>query len=167
MVSEQGYVIGSQVICHFEGQRLAPYQDTRGIWTIGNGNTSLLDGTPVTETTPPLTLDECVALREQTLRQKVGPAMDLVVHWQLADHQWGALLSLVWNIGNGAFAQSTILKYINQGLLYAAAGRFTDWTYSGGKYLPALYRRRVAESLIYRTADVAGALTNNTAGPKQ
>jgi lysozyme len=167
MVSEQGYVIGSQAICHFEGQRLAPYQDTRGIWTIGNGNTSLLDGTPVTEDTLPLTVDECNTLREQTLREKVGPWLDLAVRWQLADHQWGALLSLVWNIGNGAFSQSTVLKYINRGLLDAAAGRFTDWCYSGGKYLPALYRRRQAEAVIWRTADLNSALTNETAGPKQ
>ena len=39
-----------------------PYQDSRGIWTIGYGSTCLKDGTPVTKNTPRMTNEEAYEL---------------------------------------------------------------------------------------------------------
>jgi lysozyme len=158
IITEPGLAIGSQLIQHFEGQVLHPYQDIRGIWTIGNGNTTLLDGTPVAADTAPITAEQCDELRERTLREKVAPALNAMLTTVLSDHEQGALLSLVWNIGNTAFRTSTLRAMINLHFLVSAGRHFVDWCHAGGNLCVPLLNRRRAEQVVWNTGDVAGAI---------
>ena len=54
-------------------------------------------------------------------------AVERLVTVDLNDFQYGALVSLVFNIGEGAFAKSTLLKRLNEGDYEAAAERFGDF----------------------------------------
>lgn len=54
-------------------------------------------------------------------------AVERLVKVPLNEFQYGALTSLVFNIGAGNFSTSTLLKRLNEGKYEAAAARFDDW----------------------------------------
>lgn len=56
-----------------------------------------------------------------------------------------ALVSLVYNIGSGAFRKSTLLVKLNEGDYTGAANEMPRWNKSGGVYLAALDARRTSE----------------------
>lgn len=60
-----------------------------------------------------------------------------------------ACLSLMYNIGNEAFRQSTLLQYINASMLEAACISFLDWNKAGGKFVQGLLNRRALEMLVF------------------
>ena len=47
---------------HMENGMHTPYKDSKGVWTIGYGNTMLKDGSRVTPNTPPITTEEAYEL---------------------------------------------------------------------------------------------------------
>lgn len=66
-------------------------------------------------------------------------------------NQFGALVSLAYNIGGGAFGKSTLLKKLNAGDYDGAAAQFGRWVHAGGKKLNGLVRRRAAEADLFRS----------------
>lgn len=83
--------------------------------------------------------------------EKVRANVETMVKVPLTDHQFGALVSLTYNIGEGAFARSTLLKRLNAGDYAAAGEQFARWNRSGGKVLNGLTRRRAAEAAFFAT----------------
>lgn len=86
----------------------------------------------------------------------------------LDDGQFGALLSLLFNIGAGNLEASTLLRRLNQGDYAAAAEQFLVWDKARVKgvltSLPGLLRRRKAERAMFlgedwRAAGSLGAVT--------
>ncbi len=67
----------------------------------------------------------------------------------LAQCQFDALVSLVYNIGGHAFEKSTLLSFLNAGEYEKAAREFGRWIYSNGRQLEGLIRRRAAETLLF------------------
>lgn len=63
--------------------------------------------------------------------------------------QFDSLVSFTFNVGDGAFARSTLLKRINAGDCYGAAKQFDQWVYAKGKKLPGLVTRRADERLWF------------------
>lgn len=89
---------------------------------------------------------------EQLLREDLGKAEAAVsdlVKVQLNDNQFSALVSFVFNLGAGAFGQSTLLKRLNEGKYEEAANQFPRWDKAGGRRLPGLARRRKAERELF------------------
>ena len=66
-------------------------------------------------------------------------------------HEFDAMVSLCYNIGQAGFARSTVLKAHNRGDKQAAARAFGLWNKSGGKVYAGLTRRRARESALYLT----------------
>jgi lysozyme len=61
-----------------------------------------------------------------------------------------ALASLVFNIGAGAFARSTLLRLLNSGAEKSAvAAQFLRWNKVKGQEVKGLTRRRKAESELF------------------
>ncbi|GBQ15391.1 lysozyme [Swaminathania salitolerans] len=152
----------------FEGLRLAPYLCPAGFWTIGYGNRTLADGTPVTRLTPPITRDEATALLEITVAglQKVLAEATVV---PLLPWQKGALLSWQFNVGSAAMRKSTLMRLLNR-RLYAAAGmqllRWDKATVDGRLVtLTGLQRRRHVEHEVYQGHSVAGVSLPNRSEP--
>ena len=69
---------------------------------------------------------------------------------QLTQNQFDALVSLTFNIGEGGFGKSNLLKYINSGICDAATIEkgFMGWTRAGGSP-HALDNRRAAEIHVF------------------
>ena len=140
---------GIQLIKSFEGCRLKAYKCPANVWTIGIGHTGLVNGKPIT---PDLTITELMA---ETLLaidlQKFENAINTKVKKPLTQNEFDALVSFVFNVGIGAFANSTMLKLLNQGNFELAAKQFDRWIYAKGKELNGLKKRRAAEKALFLT----------------
>lgn len=64
------------------------------------------------------------------------------------DYEFGASVSLTYNIGVKAFCESTIAKKFNAGDYAGACAGFTAWNKQGGKVLNGLTKRRAEERKI-------------------
>jgi len=76
-------------------------------------------------------------------------AIDKLVKVPLSQFQYDALVSFVFNIGQGNFKDSTMLKLLNKGEYKKASSEFKRWIYSGGKILEGLVFRRRVEKIIF------------------
>ncbi len=133
---------GLALIRQFEGLRLSAYKCPAGVATIGWGATK---GVRMGQT---ITKDEA----ERMLRddaQRFADHIAALVKVKLSQHQIDALVSFVYNVGPSAFAGSTMLRLINQGLYADAARQFQRWNKAGGEVLPGLIRRRAAERDLF------------------
>lgn len=98
---------GLDLIREREGCRLTPYRDSVGVWTDGVGNTG-----GVVPNGPPISQEKADA----DLRRNLGMAEAAVTHGisrLLEQHEFDALVSFVFNVGQGAFASSTMRRRIN------------------------------------------------------
>lgn len=142
------------LIKHMEGCRLDAYRDAVGVWTIGYGHTKgVYPGMTITQ-----------AQAERFLISDLKDAENDVsrcVRVPLSDNEYGALVSLVFNIGANAFKNSTCLKELNLGNRQAAADAmelFVKGHIHGRKrVLNGLVRRRRMERALFdRTEEIPG-----------
>lgn len=136
-----------ELIKQFEGCRLKAYKCPANIWTIGIGHTGLVNGKPITENTTitPLMAETLLAID----LQKFENAINKLVKKPLTQSEFDSLTSFVFNIGIGAFEQSTMLKLLNQGNFELASKQFDRWIYAKGKPLKGLKKRRLAEKTLF------------------
>jgi lysozyme len=139
---------GYKLIQQFEGLKLKAYQDSVGIWTIGYGNTTYLDGSKVKKGDK-ITREQADLMFKQTANKfalEVAKLIDVC----LTQNQFNALVSLAYNIGIGAFKGSTLLKKVNANPNdESIRGEFKRWNRAGGKVLYGLTRRRNEEADLY------------------
>ena len=67
----------------------------------------------------------------------------------LTQSEFDACVSLCFNIGRGAFQQSTLVRKLNAQDFPAAAEEFLRWDKQAGKVLAGLTRRRKAEKELF------------------
>lgn len=120
---------GIELIEGFEGLRLKAYLDTAGVPTIGWGSTRYADGTKVKMGDSLKSRAEADRLLLITLKYFADQVNKLVTV-ELTQNQFDALVSLVYNIGVGAFAGSSLLAALNAGKYIIAADKFLDWNKS-------------------------------------
>jgi len=130
-----------------EGCVLHAYQDSVGVWTIGYGHTGQ-------DVTAGMTIAQDRA--EELLRADLGKFEDgvddaLAESADTTDNQFGAMVSLAFNIGLGNFGTSSVLRHHNTGDAAAAADAFLLWNKAGGEVLAGLDRRRHEERTLYLT----------------
>lgn len=138
---------GVNQICNFEGLKLSAYDDSTGVWTIGYGTTRYPNGKRVSEG------DRCSLEQAKTYMQHdlkiFERAVNSAVKVPLKQNQFDALVSLTYNIGVGAFKNSTLLKKLNLGDYKEAANQFDVWVNAGGKRLQGLVNRRAIEKKLF------------------
>lgn len=140
------------LIKSFEGLELKAYKDSVGVWTIGYGHTNsagspkVIPGQMITET-------EALQMLANDLKKYEAPVQRLV-KVPLTDNQYGALVSFTYNLGEGNFASSTLLKKVNAKDFKGAAQEFAKWNKAGGKVLNGLTRRRAAEAALFASQEV-------------
>jgi lysozyme len=139
---------GIKFIEEREGCRLTAYQDSVGVWTIGVGHTiGVVPGMTITQEEADDLLAEDLANAEA--------AVNSLVKVPLSQPQFDALVSLVFNIGSGAFRNSTLLRKLNAGDTEGAAAEFQRWCHAGDQVLPGLVKRRAAEAAMFKEAAYA------------
>ena len=132
-----------QKIKDWEDLRLKAYLPTpNDVWTIGYGHTgTAYEGQVITK-----------AEAERLLRQDlawVRRAIARYVTVPLSQEQYDALASFIFNVGEGAFASSTLLRKLNAYDYAGAANEFPRWNKQKGKALLGLTRRRLAEQKLF------------------
>lgn len=143
---------GIELIKRWEGLRLTAYRDVAGLWTIGYGHLIKDAELHLIERT----LTEAEA--EQLLRADLSTAEAAVrnsITVPLAQHQFDALVSLVFNIGGGAFAGSTVRQRINTRAPESDTEEaWKRWNKVGAQVVQGLVNRRDAEWQLYSTGSV-------------
>ena len=140
---------GIALIKEFESFRATPYLCAAGVPTIGWGTTRYPDGKAVTLADKDIT--EAVAdmyLHHDltTFENAVNKALTIPIQ----QCQFDACISLCYNIGQGNFASSTLVKMLNAGTApNLIAPQFLRWDKAKGKSLAGLTRRRKAEQKLY------------------
>ncbi|BET63260.1 lysozyme [Yersinia pseudotuberculosis] len=122
-----------------EGREYIPYRDVAGVMTICDGHTGK-DIIPSKKYSDA----ECDALLQKDLAP-VQRTVDAAVKVPLSKYQKAALYSFTYNIGQGAFTKSTLLKKLNTGDIKGACDELRRWTYAGGKPWKGLQNRREIE----------------------
>lgn len=79
-------------------------------------------------------------------------AIKRLVTAPLATPQAVALISFVYNLGESAFAGSTLRRKINAGDYSGAAPEFDKWVNAGGQRMNGLVTRRAAERALFESA---------------
>lgn len=132
-----------QLIKDFEGLRLKAYKCPADVWTIGYGSTGphVREGFTITEEQAELLLTEDLRRFERGVANMGG---------EMTQAQFGAMVSLAFNVGLGAFGGSTLLRKHLAGDHEGAAEQFARWNKGGGRVLPGLVKRRAAEAKLYR-----------------
>lgn len=103
---------GIKLLHQREGLRLSPYLDTKGVPTIGFGNTYYLNGKSVTMKDKKLTYEESVKLGA-IIANNFAVFVDSVIKSKVNQNQFDACVSFAYNVGEKGFKTSTVLKRIN------------------------------------------------------
>lgn len=134
----------------FEGFRLTAYQDVGGVWTIGYGHTKDVQPGQV------ISINQA----DQFLMDDIQYAEDTVnelVTVKLTQSEFDALVDFVFNVGEGNFKNSTMLKLLNSGQYLMAATEFAKWSHVSGKIVADLLNRRITEEKEFVSdIDLAG-----------
>ena len=138
------------LIKEFEGFRAEAYRDVAGVWTIGYGTTAAANVgvTPV----PGMTITKAEAeWYLQKAVNKFAAQVEAMLTAPANDNEFGAFVSLAYNIGPTAFRKSSALRYFNAGDKTRAANNIRLFNKAGGKVLKGLVRRREAERALFLT----------------
>ena len=134
-----------ELIKQHEGLRLKAYPDPGSggdPWTIGYGRAhGVKRGDTCTKEQAEHWLDEDMLNASMTVER--------FVKVPLTNSQKDALVSLVFNIGEGAFQKSTLLRLLNMGDYIGAASQFDRWIHASGNVMPGLVRRRKEEKALF------------------
>jgi lysozyme len=150
---------GKNLFVEWEGLERNEYLDSGGAPTIGIGhllNRSermsgkiIIKGKPVAYRDG-LTTQQCWDLLEQDL----GPAektINAAVKVALNQNQFDALVSFVFNVGDSAFQNSTLLKELNKGNYEKVPVQLRRWVLDNGKTVKGLISRREKEIGLWLT----------------
>lgn len=140
------------LIKSFEGFRAKAYVDVAGVLTIGYGTTAAADvgitpklGMTISEADATLYLRRAVDKFAKTIASQIRQPIN--------ENEFGAFVSLAYNIGPGAFLSSSALRYFNAGQKRDAGLAILSWnkaTVRGKKVtLAGLVRRREAELALF------------------
>ena len=139
---------GLGLIEEFEGCVLHAYPDpATGAepWTIGYGHThGVRPGMTCTRAQALAWLREDLAWAEAAVNRLVGVP--------LAQHQFDALVSFTFNLGQGALASSTLLRLLNARRYGEVGPQFLRWNNGPNGPMPGLTRRRAAERTLFDAA---------------
>lgn len=131
------------VCARFEGFRARTYRDAVGVLTIGYGETrrDIVARGYITE-------PQARALLRRRLAE-FGAGVDRAVTVPLNPYQHAALTVFAYNVGLGAFRDSTLLELLNRRQYRTVPAQLMRWTKAGGRTLPGLVTRRRAEGNLF------------------
>jgi lysozyme len=133
---------GLQLIKDFEGLELNAYKCAAGVWTIGYGHIKgVQEGMSISEARANEMLNEELTEYENYINKGVTVP--------LSQCQFDAMVSWVYNLGNGNLTSSTLLKVLNSGDYAGVPAQMLRWNKAGGKVLAGLTRRRQAEADMF------------------
>jgi len=140
---------GIHLITEFEGFEPEAYLCPAGVWTVGYGTTQGV--TP----TMKVTREQAIAMLKRDV-EFAEEAIDRLVKVPITQGQFDALVSFIYNLGEGAFEESNLLRLLNEGKYAEAGDRLLRYTKADGVELEGLKRRREAERKLYYSQPFTG-----------
>jgi lysozyme len=150
---------GIDLIKHFEGVRLKPYKCPAQLWTIGVGHVMYPDQARLSAEGRryfPLKPEHKRSFTEAEVNEllrndlyRFESGVERLCGGSLPQHQFDALVSFAFNLGLGTLQRSTLRMKLTRGDIKGAADQFLRFCMAGGKILPGLQRRRVAERAMF------------------
>ena len=157
---------GKQLIKDFEGVHRRPYLCPAILWTVGVGRVLYPEQNklkiPERKTYP---------LKPEHDKAWSDESIDLLFDADLirfesgvlrhcpdsvtSQGQFDALVAFAFNCGLGALQASTLRSRYNAGDIEGAAAEFPKWNKGGGRILPGLTRRRLAEQALFLSGNPA------------
>jgi lysozyme len=138
---------GAAFIISHEGTENRVYLDPVGIPTVCTGHTATVTRADVGRT---FSAEVCARLLREDL-YAAETAVKRHVKVPVTQEQYDALVSFTFNVGQGNFKRSSLLRRLNAGQCTAAAREFHKWVYADGVRLRGLERRRAEESALFAT----------------
>jgi lysozyme len=144
------------LITLLEGLRTKAYKDSAGIPTIGIGTIRYPNGNKV-KMGDVCTEEQAYEYLKHEVNKMVGTINGLLINTDVNQHQFDAIVTLVYNIGSGGFASSRVLKAIkkNPNDFEAIKPEWLSWnkiTVNGKKEVSnGLSTRRKKEYQLYST----------------
>jgi lysozyme len=135
------------IVKKYEGRKLTAYKCPANIWTVGYGETG-----PDIKEGVTWTIWEAEDRLKLSLAKR-GEMVDKLVKVAITDNQRSSLVSFVYNVGERALKESTLLKLLNEGKVTEAADEFLRWNKVGGRVLPGLAARREEERKLFLRPD--------------
>lgn len=141
------------LIKKWEGFKAEAYLDTIAdppLWTIGYGTTERAGVGIVPR--KGMTITEKQA--EKYLRKTVDKFAAMIrphITAPINENELGAFVSLAYNIGPTAFAESTALRRFNDGDKGGAVEALKWWNKAGGRVVRGLENRRADEARLFMT----------------
>lgn len=131
-----------RLIAEFEGFSSTVYRCQAGVPTIGFGHTKdVTEGQTITkEDALRLLMSELSTLQK---------ALASVIHVDVTEGQFVAILSLVYNIGVWKFRTSTLLRELNKENFVNAGNEFARWIYAKKQPNEGLMNRRAKEREVF------------------
>lgn len=142
---------GIDLIHSFESCKLKAYPDpgTGGKpYTIGWGSTTDENGKPIALGTV-WTQGRADARFALDLAKFEKAVTDALAGSPSTQNQFDALVSFTYNLGEGSFRSSTLLKKHKAGDYAGAKAQFAVWNKANKKVMAGLTRRRAAEADMY------------------
>jgi lysozyme len=140
--------LGVGAIVKHEGMMNAAYVDPVGVVTVCAGHTR------TAKLGQKLSDERCAQLLLED-SEYAQAAVRRLVTTKITQAQFDALTSLVFNIGEGNFASSTLLRKLNAGDCWGAGAQFPRWNKGRVKgklvVLPGLTTRRADERKTFET----------------
>lgn len=139
--------VTAQFIAGFEGFSGRVYRDAVGVETIGYGETdrSVIERYRASG----ISQQEAFELLKRRVQEFADNVERCCAPAALSPNQHAAFTSLAYNIGVGAFSDSTACKRFKQGDLAGAAEAMTWWNKGGSQVLQGLVTRRAAEVRLF------------------
>ena len=132
---------GVELIKSFEGCKLKAYKclSSETYYTIGYGHygADVQRDMCITQERAEEMLIEDISKFENTVNK--------LVKVNLTQSMFNALVSFCYNVGQGNFKSSTLLRKLNKGDYVGASEEFARWNKSCGKILKGLVKRRAKE----------------------
>jgi lysozyme len=150
---------GKNLFKEWEGLVTHEYLDSGGAPTIGIGHLltrsertsgKITIGGQALDYRNGLTEQQCWDLLDLDLTGSEAVVND-AVKVSLNQNQFDALVSFVFNVGDGAFRSSTLLRLLNQGQPDQVPAQLQRWVMDNGHVVQGLVNRRNKEIALWNT----------------
>lgn len=129
-----------------EGFRAQAYRDSKGVLTIGYGHVVKPKESYLAVSV--ISRDTAARILHQDTQHAVN-VVNATVQVPLNQGQFDALVSFVFNVGEGAFRSSTLLRKLNAGHCCAVPDELRRWTRVAGAVRTGLILRRKKEIALF------------------
>ena len=147
---------GLRFIADFEGFVDHLYSDPAGHCTVGYGHLVHLGACDGRRSEVPYLVQGITQAAARTLLRldvkRFEECINRLVLRTLNQNRFDALVSFAFNVGCGAFEDSTLLRKLNNGEYHRVCDELMRWIHGGGEVLPGLVRRREAECELFNRA---------------